>query len=106
MNQWSDFERLMDVARGEPIPSIDVTAQVLAQIQATSARTSGVASQGTAGSNGQVLRHDADDRMELLVGTVIAVVAASVALMLALPTWEAMNDPYAGWLQAYQMVLQ
>ncbi len=107
MKTWSDFEKLAEMARGEQSPAVDVTAKVVAHIQGCVDRSGGVAPGNRADLNRSILRLDADeDRIGLLLGAAIAVAAASVALMLSLPTQETLSDPLAGWLQAYQVVLQ
>jgi hypothetical protein len=86
MNEMSRFERLTATARGDGPPTIDVRAAVLRTL-ASPAPLSGL------------------DR-PMLASTLVAVAAAVVAAVVALPTLAGLTDPMSALVSSLTMVMQ
>jgi len=84
MNEELVFQQACDRARGEPVPTFDVSGRVLRQIRET--RTA---------SNGP-----------LALFAAISAAAAMIVLVYAADVWSTWQDPIAGLLCSAETVLQ
>lgn len=86
MNRWRQFERLAAEARAEPAPTVSVSDWVLRDIRC-SIRARSV-------------------NVPLLVFSGLSVAAASIMLVFAVQSWNAMTDPFLSMFDTLTMVIQ
>jgi hypothetical protein len=85
MTEWERFERLVALARREPVPRTDVAARVLRTIRAMESPQT------------------VDLPMLILSG--VSLLAASIGILLAMQAWSPLSDSLSGMFQ-WTIVLQ
>jgi len=83
MNRWDTFCEMARQARTEPVPPLDVTDRVLADLYRPTYRRA--------------------DTVSWALAAGVSVLAASVAAVVTLDAWSAVTDPLAGLFQTWTM---
>jgi hypothetical protein len=92
MTELSKFERLVEAARREQAPQIDVSAQVVATIESFRRRPT---------AYGTLL---ADSPLLAFAGLSLA--AAVLVGMLAFPAWESVQDPLVAFCKPLSAIFE
>jgi hypothetical protein len=92
MAELTNFERLIDAARQERVPKIDVADQVMSTVASFGRRPVGY---------GALL---ADSPLLAFAGLSLA--AAVLVGMLALPAWESVQDPLVAFCKPLSVIFE